>query len=220
MKILSSTSWSLIFSLKMTFYPSHSVPATAAVAYQNSFGFGSFFPRFGNSPPISTTTIATSTTTSITTSTTTNKSDVNDDIFDFEEENDAMNNVNNSTSIIGCSLKLFSKSYYRGDSLEITKNMEDLEDFDDKAVTATLNGSCCWDIFEKQNFEGTYKTLKPSIDYIEANSFGLELFRNVSSVARNEFCIDWNITDEVVEENEAEETDIFDEVVDDKEEDA
>ena len=104
-----------------------------------------------------------------------------------------MNDVNNSTSIIGCSLKLFSKPYYRGDSLEITKNMEDLEDFDDKAVTATLNGSCCWDIFGEQNFEGTYKTLKPSIDYIEANSFGLELFRNVSSVARNEFCIDWNM---------------------------
>merc|ERR1719282_1776826 len=42
----------------------------SAVSNQNSFGFGSFFPRFGNSPPISTTT-STSTTTSITTSTTT-----------------------------------------------------------------------------------------------------------------------------------------------------
>merc|ERR1719282_2215010 len=39
----------------------------SAVANLNSFGFGSSFPRFGNSPPRSTTT--TSTTTSITTST-------------------------------------------------------------------------------------------------------------------------------------------------------
>jgi len=104
-----------------------------------------------------------------------------------EKEEDITENENNSTSI-GCSLKLFSKTYYRGDSLEITEDKEDLEDFDDKAVTATLEGTCCWDIFEEKDFGGAFKTLNPSFDYIGANSFGSELFRKVSSVAINIFC--------------------------------
>merc|ERR1711902_450395 len=108
-------------------------------------------------------------------------------VVDDGKEEDITKTENNSTST-GCSLKLFSKTYYRGDSLEITEDKEDLEDFDDKAVTATLDGPCCWDIFGDKDFGGAYKMLDPSFDYIGANSFGSELFRKVSSVAINWYC--------------------------------
>jgi len=82
-------------------------------------------------------------------------------------------------------LTLFTKTYNRGEELMIEEDSEDLEGFDNKAVTALVSGDCCWDIFSEQNFAGARKTLRPGEKYTGANSLGRDLFRNVSSVRRN-----------------------------------
>merc|ERR1712038_1257608 len=82
-------------------------------------------------------------------------------------------------------LTLFTKTYNRGEELMIEDDIEDLEGFDNKAVTALVSGDCCWDIFSEQNFAGARKTLRPGEKYTGANSLGRDLFRNVSSVRRN-----------------------------------
>ena len=82
-------------------------------------------------------------------------------------------------------LTLFNKTYNRGEELRVEEDSEDLEGFDNKAVTALVSGDCCWDIFSEQNFAGVRKTLRPGEKYTGANSLGRDLFRNVSSVRRN-----------------------------------
>merc|ERR1712137_415433 len=81
-------------------------------------------------------------------------------------------------------LTLFTKTYNRGEEIEITEDIEDLEGFDNKAVTAALTGKCCWSIFSETDFSGAEKTLRPSETYTGASSLGRELFRNVSSVRK------------------------------------
>merc|ERR1711874_346339 len=83
-------------------------------------------------------------------------------------------------------LTLFTKTYNRGEEIEITKDVEDLTTFDNKAVTAAVSGTCCWNIFSESNFSGVRKTLRPGEAYTGANSLGRELFRNVSSVRKQE----------------------------------
>merc|ERR1712038_1194658 len=95
------------------------------------------------------------------------------------EDDDVGNNQCNGT------LTLFTKTYNRGEELMIEEDSEDLEGFDNKAVTALVTGDCCWDIFSEQNFAGVRKTLRPGEKYTGANSLGRDLFRNVSSVRRN-----------------------------------
>jgi len=106
-----------------------------------------------------------------------------DDYENIEEEDieddDVGNNQCNGT------LTLFTKTYNRGEDLLIEEDTEDLEGFDNKAVTALVSGDCCWVIFSEQNFAGVRKTLRPGEKYTSANSLGRDLFRNVSSVRRN-----------------------------------
>jgi len=106
-----------------------------------------------------------------------------DDYENIEEEDieddDVGNNQCNGT------LTLFTKTYNRGEDLLIEEDTEDLEGFDNKAVTALVSGDCCWVIFSEQNFAGVRKTLRPGEKYTGANSLGRDLFRNVSSVRRN-----------------------------------
>merc|ERR1712165_29148 len=103
--------------------------------------------------------------------------------YDYEvediEDDDFGNNQCNGT------LTLFTKTYNRGEELRVEEDSEDLEGFDNKAVTALVTGDCCWDIFSEQNFAGARKTLRPGEKYTGANSLGRDLFRNVSSVRRN-----------------------------------
>jgi len=53
-------------------------------------------------------------------------------------------------------------------------------------VTAALTGNCCWKIFSEDNFSGSEKILKPGKAYTGASSLGRDLFRNVSSVRKEE----------------------------------
>merc|ERR1712038_1996396 len=103
----------------------------------------------------------------------------NIEVEDIVADDDVGSNQCNGT------LTLFNKTYNRGEDLLIEEDSEDLEGFDNKAVTALVSGDCCWDIFSEQNFAGVRKTLRPGEQYTGANSLGRDLFRNVSSVRRN-----------------------------------
>jgi len=109
--------------------------------------------------------------------------------YDYEniedEEEDIEADDDGGSSQCNGTLTLFTKTYNRGEELMIEEDSEDLEGFDNKAVTALVSGDCCWDIFSEQNFAGARKTLRPGEKYTGANSLGRDLFRNVSSVRRN-----------------------------------
>merc|ERR1712137_224407 len=140
----------------------------------------------------STTTPKTSTTTSTTIPTTSTTSTIkpltNGANSSDVSENSTMSfdHVTKDVQIESCNgtLTLFNKTYNRGEEIEITEDIEDLEEFDNKAVTAALTGNCCWRIFSETDFSGTEKTLRPSETYTGASSLGREFFRNVSSVRK------------------------------------
>ena len=51
-----------------------------------------------------------------------------------------------------CSLQLYSQTYHRGAEMNTTKSNPDLGSFTDQAVSASLEGDCCWTLFEDRNF--------------------------------------------------------------------
>jgi len=82
-------------------------------------------------------------------------------------------------------LTLYSKTYHRGDQLELTSSQPDLADqqFEQTAVSALVTGSCCWQLHAGTNFSGDQITLRPGHQYTGVTSLG-DLFRNVASVRR------------------------------------
>jgi len=82
-------------------------------------------------------------------------------------------------------LTLYSKTYHRGDQLELTSSQPDLADqqFDQRAVSALVTGSCCWELYSGTNYSGDQITLRPGQQYTGVTSLG-DLFRNVASVRR------------------------------------
>merc|ERR1712200_344311 len=52
-----------------------------------------------------------------------------------------------TTPFVPCTLTLYSKTYRRGESETLTSSLADLADFNDKAVSALVEGTCCWQVF-------------------------------------------------------------------------
>jgi len=82
-------------------------------------------------------------------------------------------------------LALYSKTYHRGDQLELTNSQPDLADqqFDQTAVSALVTGSCCWELYSGTNYSGDQITVRPGSQYRGVTSLG-NLFRNVASVRK------------------------------------
>merc|ERR1711953_1556495 len=82
-------------------------------------------------------------------------------------------------------LSLYSKTYNRGEVVELTESVADLkaEMFDNKAGTALITGDCCWEIYAEANYTGEVLTLKPGEKYDSVTSLG-KLFRDVESVKK------------------------------------
>ena len=82
-------------------------------------------------------------------------------------------------------LTLYSKTYHRGDKLELTDSQPDLtqHQFAVAAVSALVTGQCCWQVFSQANYAGKVTTLQPGTDYTSVTSLG-ELFRNVRAVRK------------------------------------
>merc|ERR1712066_656626 len=120
----------------------------------------------GGPPPISTTRGPTAVHTSTTTSTSTTSSS------------------STTTKPETCQLTLFSKTYNRGEEWTLQDDSADLGSFSDIAISATLEGSCCWQLFGEVNFAGPTTWLRPGGVYRGTDSFGRQLFQYVSSVKR------------------------------------
>merc|ERR1712184_50356 len=120
----------------------------------------------GGPPPISTTRGPTAAHTSMTTSTSTTSSS------------------STTTKPETCQLTLFSKTYNRGEEWTLQDDSVDLGSFSDIAISATLEGSCCWQLFGEVNFAGPTTWLRPGGVYRGTDSFGRQLFQDVSSVKR------------------------------------
>merc|ERR1711915_371790 len=131
------------------------------------------------------------TTTAFRVPTTTFRTTSTDQIFDdeeyFEEKVSSKNGTFTQSPIINCSgnLTLFSKTYFRGDEVTFTYDEQDLTQvsFDNKAVTASVTGECCWIIFSDKDFTGKSKVLSRDESYTGVTSLG-QLFREISSVRR------------------------------------
>merc|ERR1712184_132733 len=120
----------------------------------------------GGPPPISTTRGPTAAHTSTTTSTSTTPSS------------------STTTKPETCQLTHFSKTYNRGEEWTLQDDSADLGSFSDIAISATLEGSCCWQLFGEVNFAGPTTWLRPEGLYRGTDSFGRQLFQDVSSVKR------------------------------------
>merc|ERR1711953_1272076 len=83
-----------------------------------------------------------------------------------------------------CKLTLFSKTYNRGDEITLLEDSDDLGSFSDIAISAQVEGFCCWQLFGELDFAGSTTWLRPGESYKGTDSFGRKLFRDVSSVRR------------------------------------
>jgi len=83
-----------------------------------------------------------------------------------------------------CKLTLFSKTYNRGDEITLLDDSDDLGSFSDIAISAQVEGFCCWQLFGDVDFAGSTTWLRPGETYKGTDSFGRKLFRDVSSVKR------------------------------------
>merc|ERR1719167_434287 len=119
------------------------------------------------------------------------KASSTDQIFDNEENFDETISSENGTDIhspiVTCSgnLTLFSKTYFRGDEVTFTYDEQDLTkvSFENKAVTASVTGECCWIVFSDKEFTGNSKVLSRDESYTGVTSLG-QLFREISSVRK------------------------------------
>merc|ERR1711936_676169 len=83
-----------------------------------------------------------------------------------------------------CQLTLYSKTYNRGEELVFLDDSADLGSFSDIAISALVEGSCCWQLFGEVDFAGPSAWLRPGGVYKGTDSFGRELFQEVSSLRR------------------------------------
>merc|ERR1712110_1211081 len=83
-----------------------------------------------------------------------------------------------------CQLTLYSKTYNRGEELVLLDDSADLGSFSDVAISALVEGSCCWQLFGEVNFAGPSAWLRPGGVYKGTDSFGRQLFQEVSSLRR------------------------------------
>merc|ERR1739840_54597 len=83
-----------------------------------------------------------------------------------------------------CQLTLYSKTYNRGEEMVLLDDSADLGSFSDVAISALVEGSCCWQLFGEVNFGGPSAWVRPGGVYKGTDSFGRELFQEVSSLRR------------------------------------
>merc|ERR1712001_545666 len=62
---------------------------------------------------------------------------------------------------IDCKIELFSKTLFRGDKIEVSADMEELGDFDNKVQSIKVSGTCSWKVFVDESYQGMFQTFKP-----------------------------------------------------------
>merc|ERR1719206_1499661 len=109
--------------------------------------------------------------------------------YDYDDYEAGLNTT--TADVVECSgsgnLTLFSKTYQRGEQVVVEDEETDLENisFDNLAVSASVSGSCCWQVLSGQNFTGSSLLLSSQGSYTSVSSLG-QLFRDVSSVRKHQ----------------------------------
>ena len=84
---------------------------------------------------------------------------------------------------VGCKLTLYSTTYYRGDAHSLTESSLDLADFNNRAVSGLVEGSCCWRVYSQTGFTG--ESLKLDQTQLYKSVVSLKgLFRNLKSAEK------------------------------------
>jgi len=111
----------------------------------------------------------------------------NYDYYGYDDLDYLQDYDENSTEIIECTgnITFFSKTYLRGEKAVIKEEESDFDDisFDNRSVSASVSGSCCWQVFSKPAFTGSSLVLSSQGTYTSVSSLG-DLFRDVSSARK------------------------------------
>ena len=85
-----------------------------------------------------------------------------------------------------CKIKLFSKTYLRGEEMELSADAATLGNFDKRTTSIEVRGRCCWTLYTEPNFNGDEKNFVAG----QFQSFGDldNIFRKVSSVKMSDKC--------------------------------
>ena len=57
-------------------------------------------------------------------------------------------------SMENCTLKMYSRTFFRGTSVQATKNMWNFGQFDDELASLKIEGNCCWELYTDEKFRG------------------------------------------------------------------
>jgi len=87
-------------------------------------------------------------------------------LFDLRSSQSA-NTTKITTTATQCTigkLTLYSQTYFRGETVEIQNDSENLDDFnfDDKIGSVNIEGNCCWRIYVDAKYSGSFLELKPA----------------------------------------------------------
>jgi len=106
--------------------------------------------------------------------------------YDYEEDEEPTPQPELDLPECAGKLTLFSKTYLRGEQAVVEEEESDFENisFDNLSVSASVSGSCCWQIFSGKNFTGSRLVLSSQGTYNSVSSLG-QLFREVSSVRKH-----------------------------------
>lgn len=89
-----------------------------------------------------------------------------DDIFDdlFDSQPILSQTTTTAAPCTIGKLTLYSQTYFRGETVEIQNDSENLDDFnfDDKIGSVNIEGNCCWRIYVDGNYSGSFLELKPA----------------------------------------------------------
>merc|ERR1711884_744506 len=77
---------------------------------------------------------------------------------------------------IDCKIELFSKTLFRGDKIEVTADMKELGDFDNKVQSIKVSGTCSWKVYVDESNQGVFQTFMPG-EYRNAATIKLVLKR-------------------------------------------
>jgi uncharacterized protein YegL len=82
------------------------------------------------------------------------------------------------------SLTLYNETHQRGESVEITGDIEDLSslNFDDLLTSLKIEGNCCWQIYNEPTFSGDSMRLKPG--QYDSPTKLKKIFRKASSLKK------------------------------------
>jgi len=82
------------------------------------------------------------------------------------------------------SLTLFSKTYNRGENVTVTEDTPDLDEFNNRLVSALVEGDCCWAVYTGENYSGDSEVFRHGQKYDSVVSVG-NTFRKGVSVKKN-----------------------------------